>query len=373
MSLAKSQPDRYFNLPRMKIPTFLLFPIALSAMEVPLDFTIDPTTSIFTATYKVGPTPTNQTVKTWPNLQYSGNLLATAEVDENTGELDTLEFTGGSMVTPNLNALLTTVVGTVPFTFTFTTNGITRYADSADVDPLTTGNPQGALHFTDFTSGTLSITNYPSIAPSLDFTAIVDFEKDRAYLIGPDIIFPTVLTTTPTSSNPLGRSFDVTLFSFIDMLRTALIGSAALQPNQFFQQEYSESGELYATASYTAFTPYGQWAIDNGLTLATGEEVNAAGMPYALLYAFDLPPDASSLPLTLSSTPEPTVELNLPNDGLAFTVQVEYSPDLTTPFTPLPDANFEDGTDSLDAGESNSATLSYPAGKQGYLRFFVTL
>ena len=142
---------------------------------------------------------------------------------------------------------------------------------------------------------------------------------------------------------------------------------------QPFTHTYSETGNLYADASYTVPTGYGQWALDNDLDLTTGEEVNEAGMPYSLLYAFDLPADAASLPLTFSSSPEPTVTLDLPITGLGFTVEVEYATDPAGPFSPLPDENFINGTDSLDAGKIFDATLSYPAGEDGYLRFYVDL
>lgn len=367
----------------MKFPTALvLFPLVLGAVEVELDFTITNTPgkrSRADIKYQVGATAA--TFSTYEDtIPYSGNLVVTANVDPENGEIDEFEFTGGEITTPDLDATLVTYVGTQSYTVIFTTRGIVRTPASYREDTMEGGVPDGRLHYTDFTEDSESLlvtrnfyTNIPSVADgyTLELAEIEGF-----YLIGPDIIFPLQITTSSEGTSvALGIEYSASLHSLISLpvvLGNSLLPAAGL-PGRFFIHEYSETGNIYADGSYIVPNDYGQWALDNDLDLTTGEENNAAGMPYALLYAFDLPPDAASLPLTFSSTPRPTVALDLPDRGLGYTVHVEYSPDLTSEFIPLPDGNFVTGTDSLDAGSTATAVLSYPGGERGFLRFYVDL
>jgi hypothetical protein len=366
----------------MKLATALaLFPLVLGAVEVELDFTITSTIakpSEAVATYEIGTDFNNpSTIETYTTpLLYTGNLVMTAEIDSSTGDMDSFEFTGGSIDTPNLSAALTPKIGSVPWSAFFTTNGIKRSPRSSAEDPLTGGAPNGNYHYSIFTEGSLTVTNYPSGLPNSFVTYTAQLAEDPPYLIGADIIFPVSIDINETTSTSLSHGYVASLHSFISLGPANFpwsyikVGGSA---SSFFKHRYTETGNIYASTSYSVPTDYGQWALDNDLDLTTGEESNAAGLPYALIYAFDLPTDAASLPLTFISTPEPTVELDLPSSGLGFTVHVEYSPDLTSGFSPLPDENFEDGTDSLDAGKFRTVTLSYPGGEQGYLRFRVDL
>jgi hypothetical protein len=367
----------------MKLPTALiLFPLALGAVEVELDFTITSTVlkpSTATATYRIG---TNfnvpSTIKTYTGpVVYTGNIVASAEIETGTGNMDSIEFTGGAISTSDILTTLNPIVGSVPYTAIFSTNGIKRSPRSDAADPLTGGFPNGTLHYTEFTEGSFTATNYISAFPAFDVVNVtVPLADFRPYLIGSDVFFPVAIGIDQAASTPLESGFVASLHSLINLAPVfppSYINGAGLQANQYFTHDYKETGNIYAEASYSVPTDYGQWALDNGLELTTGEELNQAGMPYSLLYAFDLPPDAASLPMTFSSSPDPTVTLDLPSSGLGFTVEVEYSSDLATGFSPLPDENFEDGTDSLDAGKQDDATLSYPDGGKGFLRFYVDL
>ena len=300
----------------------------------------------------------------------------TAEIEASTGNMDSFEFTGGSIDTPDLATLLTPQVAAYAYSAIFSTNGIKRSPRSTTEDPLTGGAPNGIYHYTIFTEGSFTSTNYRNATPNFDVVSYTaELAEHYPYLIGADIFFPLSIVINETDSTPLGHGYVASLHSLINLppvFPRSFIRASAYT-NSSFEHRYSETGNIYANASYVIPTDYGQWALDNDLVLTTGEESNAAGLPYALIYAFDLPADAASLPLTFSSTPEPTVELDLPSSGLGFTVHVEYSPDLISEFSPLPDENFEDGTHSLDAGRTRTATLSYPGGAQGYLRFRVDL
>jgi hypothetical protein len=357
----------------MKLPILLtLFPLALGAVPVDLDFTIVNTVfkpSTATDTYQIGTNLNDPStfVSYTTTVPYSGTLEATADVNISTGNVNSITFTGGSISTPNISTLLKPKVYLVEYNASLSTSGVTRSPRGAIV-------PNVGIYYTVFTAGSFTAYNYTTFyGPSVDPVAVNrQLAIEPEYLIGPNIIATATFEFDETDSTALGTSYTANLHSLIN-LPAAPYGIRASRTNNFFKHKYGEFGDLYADASYTVPTPYGQWALVNNLELTTGEEVNEAGMPYALLYAFKLPADAASLPLTFSSTPEPTVELDLPITGLGFTVQVEYSADPSTAFSPLPDENFLDGTDSLDAGKIIDATLSYPAGEQGFLRFYVDL
>ncbi len=351
-----------------------LFPLTAWAVEIPLDFTIE-NTSTATATYRVGTVPTSLTSIYTTTITYSGNMLATAEVNPDTGAIESFEFTGGSIATPDLSPILDVYVGTVLYKVLFSTTGIKRIPESSAPDPMTGGYPNGSLHTTDFSDGTLNTTNYSPDFNSGVVSYTIPLAESGTYLIGPNIIYPITIGSSPTSSSTLTRTFSANFYSPINLPPRFGYTQVPVAgwPGRDFTHDYREEGSLYASASFTIPTEYGQWAIDNGLTLTTGEEVNAAGMPYALLFAFDLPAESASLPLTFSSTPTPIVQLTLPASGLGFTVLVEYASDPGSAFTPLPDENFLSGTDSLDAGQTAPATLSFPTGAQGFLRFYVEL
>lgn len=363
----------------MKIPAALaLFPLALGAVEVELDFIItnEPgRSSRADVKYEIG--TTSARFVTYEGIvNYTGNLLVNASIDASTGDMQSFEFTGGSIETSDVEStVLSPYVGSVPYTAFLSTNGIKRSPRSLDEDPLTGGVPNGGLHYTVFTDGSLTATNYITSFPTYDVVkATVPLADFRPYLIGADILFPVSLGIARGNGTPLAEEFEASLRSRLTLAPVfppSYIRASGL--TQSFLHEYNESGNIYADATYTVPSEYGQWALDNGLELETGEEVNESGMPYALLYAFDLPPGASSLPLSFSPDSGPRVTLALPGRGLGKTVKVEYSPDLSSGFTPLPAGNFVTGTDSLDAGSTEPAVLSFPAGGRGFLRFLVDL
>jgi|GEM_PF-3972766 len=138
----------------------------------------------------------------------------------------------------------------------------------------------------------------------------------------------------------------------------------------------TETGTVTAKSfAFTIPTGYGQWSEDNGLGEVDPEARNLAGIPYAILYALDLPADAASLPIAVGTgSSGPVVTLTLPEGGLRNAMTAEYSRKLgPTRWSPLPDAHHVDGTDSLDRGATGEPGFTFPAGPTGFIRFTTTL
>lgn len=368
-------------------PLYLTFLMpALAAVEVPLDFTIQ-TGSQANLTYRVGTilTATHQTASNQDIhnavVSYSGNILATAEVNPSNGQFEEIRFTGGSIATSNAFAALQVSVGIVPYQITFRTTGLTRTTSSNSVEVLNNGNLNGNIHFTTLTGGVLEVSNFNANNSAAGIvTESVNFATGSSDLISGASLFPAgagaaSVGSTQTSSGLFTKTFSATLFSLIrvpTLSPDAPIQAAGLPLGQSFKQRYVEVGTLAASTNFSLPTAFGQWAIDNELTLTSGQEKNNADYPYALLFALGLPSEASSLPITFDTNGEPIAQLALPASGLGFSLQVQYSPDLQTAFTPL-SASYLPGTNPIPKGTTGTVPITFPPLEKGFLRFAVNL
>lgn len=364
--------------------TLFLFclPALLQAAEVELDLTIQ-ANSATNMTYVIG---TNLTNPLAPQdlynarLSYSGNILATAGVNDSSGKIETIRFTGGTIATEDSLDTLSVMVGITPYQITFRTIGINRTIESTETEIVASdGFLDGGLHSTQFTTGIIEVSNFPALTGSPSVVEEVDLSTEISDLISPESLFPdftelSSIGTTQTNSTLLGRTYSAQLFTFIlvpVLTPDALIQAAGQAINQPFKQRYSESGSLTATGTFTLPTAFGQWALEQGLSLANGSEENAAGIPYSLLFALGLDPQASSLPLTIEAGSPVVAHLELPATGLGFELGVEYSPDLETDFEELDSVYLLDGSTSLQANQTGTPRIAFPADTQGYFRFTV--
>ncbi|GHC61582.1 hypothetical protein [Roseibacillus persicicus] len=370
----------------MKLLVFALLSPACWAIEVPLDFTIQ-NDSKANLTYRVGTGLTAihqeasfQDIHT-AEVAYSGNILAIAEVNDSTGSIDGIRFTGGAISTAPTAALLEASVGNVPFQITFQAAGLVRTASSNEMQVLSGGILDGDVHFTTLTSGLLEVSNYSKEGHTQGtVTETVDFATGSSDLISGESLFPTgtgasSVGSTQTGSNLFTKDFSASLFSIIQVptqAPDAQIQAAGLPSNQQFKQRYLETGALSASTTFSIPTAFGQWALDNGLDLTTGQEKNEAGFPYAVLFALGLPGSSTSLPITFDHSGGPSALLTAPASGLGFPIQVLYSPDLETDFTPL-NSSYLPGNNPISRGTSGSIAISFPTLETGFLRFAVNL
>lgn len=366
----------------MRAAFLICFPAILQATEVELDLTIQ-ANSVTNMTYEIGTNLANPLAPSdrySTQLSYSGNILATAEIDSVTGQIETVRFTGGTIQTEDSLDTLSLTVGSTPFQVTFRTLGITRTTESTEIDTFNNnGFLSGGLHFTPFTAGTIEVSNFPALTGSPSVIEEVDLSTQTSDLISPDSLFPdftdlSSIGTTQIGSNLLSKTFRAELFSLVQvpaLAPDATIQAAGLAINQPFRQRYFESGSLSAIGTFTLPTAFGQWALDQNLSLTNGSEENAAGIPYSLLFALGLDPQASSLPLTIEAGSPITAHLELPAEGLGFELGVEYSPDLETDFEELDSVFLLDGSNSLKANQTGTARIAFPTNAQGYFRFTV--
>ena len=355
----------------------------LNAEQIQLDLEIQPN-SITTLTYRVGSILTLQPLAL-PNqdifgasLSYSGNILASAGIDPSNGEIETIEFVGGQIFTENVTDVQSVTINVTPFLLSFTTQGITRTAISSAVEVLDDSFLDPDLHSTLFTGGIVQTTN-SNLSGGPTVTETEDLSVEESDLIGSELLFPSATATETTSigsvlveAGLLGNSYQVFFTSLIQIpavMPDASIQAAGLASNQRFSQRYTEFGFLSAMDDFTILTPFGLWALEQNLELSTGDEVNAAGIPFALIFALGLDLEATSLPVTFESTSPTILAVELPSEGLQLRLMVEYSEDLISEFTTIESSQLLDGANSLNVGSSGTVRIALPEGPRGFIRF----
>lgn len=136
-----------------------------------------------------------------------------------------------------------------------------------------------------------------------------------------------------------------------------------------------ETGSWSTTASFTLPTDYSLWAQGNGLTNPDPDATNAAGIPWAFLYNFDLPPTTASLPITfVKQFGEDLVQITLPAAGLKLPMGIEYSTTLDDgSWDDLPVFLYLNGANALDAGATGPKRFFFPAAPPCFIRFTTSL
>ena len=375
--------DRLLFKNEMKLTSFLLCSATVAAIEVELDLQIQPT-SAATATYVVAPfIPVVVDLNTIPGsfttqVNYSGNLLASAEVNSNDGTIESIEFSGGTISTQNISTTQTIPVASFQITVNFSTAGITRTIESTEVDVLTDSFLDGNLHFTSLTGGIIVVNNFNFDLDGVFEAETVNLTTETSDLIAGESILPdftniSSIGTTLVNESLLENTFSVAFSTSIQVpsfTPDATIQTAGFPVGQELEQRYSEFGFLTAQGSFSIPSAFAQWALDQGVTLVTGDEVNEAGFPFDLLFALGLDVDATSLPLTFEAGSPVIASIELPEDGLRFPLGVEFSPDLTSDFTELGIEQLPDGPNSVVVGRTGITPIAFPAGNRGFIRFF---
>ncbi|MEM9081649.1 MAG: hypothetical protein AAGC74_13265 [Verrucomicrobiota bacterium] len=332
--------------------------------------------SLATVTYSI-PSLTTPSSGAQANITYSGNILTDVTFDSS-GNLSSIEFTGGNVATSNFTSNFSGDYFGSNYTFTIDGSNISRTSASSSPDPLNGGNLNHSLHSFSFNNGVIITDNSTSDPSFAFFTQQTILTTHNGAFIPSDFAFnqtQTNITSSVLSSTVFEKIVQVDFEAAINVgpvippYPIEVAGASSLIHLQFYQ----EFGTLNASGTINVETPFGTWVGDNNLDLADGTESNPAGIPYALIFALNLPVNTTCLPLTITSHPDPTVTLGLPTGGLLHNIDVEYSPDLITAFTPLPNPNFLNGTNSLNEGSTGTASFSFPSGTKGFLRFSVSL
>ncbi|MEM9081650.1 MAG: hypothetical protein AAGC74_13270 [Verrucomicrobiota bacterium] len=317
------------------------------------------------------------------NFIYSGNILANLDIDTVNNTLNSVEFTGGTISTSNLTGNLDITIGITPYDIIFQKTNVTRSLTSSSPDPLTNGVLNSTLHSTTFSSGTIIVTNSKGTSPFESETQSTNLNQHDGSLVSNQFFFdspsgatgPTI-SLTPGTEDTWGKSYLATLNAILQTPQNSLpfpIQAAGFPEGNFFQQYYSEECFFFrAEASFTVPTPFGAWSSENNLTNPDPTNQNSAGIPYALLFALDLPIQTSALPITFINNSPPTIQIPLPQNGLPVTITIEHSEDLVQ-WDPLPTENFLNGSDSLNQGATGTPSFTFPGSTRSFISLSVTL
>lgn len=302
----------------------------------------------------------------------TGSLAVNLSFDQESLSPQTIELTGGSIYYSSFSLN----VGTNVF-YSGAGTHFTNLSTSGSNwrETLSTPNPPGQIdsqtglvtnseHRITIDQGTTTVS---ISVPSLNIFS----SETTNYAVTPLTSEPsgsTSISLVETNSTLFERSIQATLTSSINESEVQSIDGTNLSLT------LSENGSFTALEDFSIPTPYGQWALDNNLGEPQPDETNESGIPYGLLFAFDLTLDHSELPIEVIQTETGTkARLTLPNTGLASTVVPLYSPDLSSDFQPLNTEFYDDGADALDAGKSTTTLISFPASSKGFLRFTTDL
>ena len=302
---------------------------------------------------------------------YEGNLLADIDFDAASRRVNSITFQGGEMTVSDVDLSFTSNVnsadlGTFSTEFRVETNQIKQYLITpnspgmVDPDSLQLINSD---HLTRIDDGSISLT---ITALGQSQTMSVDYRTNSEDVQGSG--------TGTLFVREYVRRLQAQTLQFVLESRVDESESIPLQGTNAMI-EISERGVVRATATVDipADMPsnFLNWATSNGVTIITGAERNHFNVPYALAFAFGLPPNSSSrdIPIFLRSNP-PGLELNFPEDGLGLSLIALYSETLSSEsWIPLPNEYITHGLDSLDKGSVGTTSVIFPSPYPSFIRF----
>lgn len=313
-------------------------------------------------------------------VTYGGEFHATFTFDSDTLEVESFTFTGEGEMTTDPYSLF--FQGFIDYDLGGSTS--TTVQRSPQPSPLSqikfvpeTRNGVDGLVKAD---GTLDNSNYFLRAYSGGYaiTWAIQGAAQNPTIVNYTELNPSLLflkgVSTPTieeiSSTVHERTLQATLT--IELDESQIMTLSANLPRNNLDVFDTESGTITAKTGHIKLnTDYGDWADENGLDKPDPEDTNNAGLPYGMLYALDLPADATLLPIRTTNSPDlPVTTIDLPEGGLRNPLRVAYTTDLSLTLWPdLPDANYLDGTASLDSGATGSPRFTFPEGSFGFMRF----
>jgi hypothetical protein len=300
----------------------------------------------------------------------TGTIGAVVVFDEATLKAKEIAFNGGRMFFEDLSFNFSgdvSVPGFGIFTMQATLQSNNLSQTVATISPPGDVTNSDLLiasqHETTLDQGTLSVNaTVPALGSNIEtenFNTTPEIEPTSGI---------ASITISEQSSNALERVLQFTLISNSTEVESRPI------PNTTTFLTLTGTENTESKASVSVPTEFGQWSLDNSVTLISGDEINSSGLAYILVYALGLSPEASSWPVRAFSAlgSAPRVGLTLPTAGLNLPLDVEYRETLDSgTWNPLPTVHFESGADSLDQGKTGEATFSFPEASEGFIRFKV--
>ncbi|MEP4078970.1 hypothetical protein [Haloferula sp.] len=319
---------------------------------------------------------------------YSGSFSTSFEYDTETRKIVGFKFNGGEIFTTAYGLLIQDFI-TYPSPTNTQSTTVTKapYQNVAfgviQLSPETRENNEGEVEFGSVDSeGTLTNIDHKYLATQgIYYTSFVirgvpqDTVIDN-YTQGVNLFYRGESTVELREVSNTIHDVSVRAYLTIELDESdisTLQGTSSANDIQIIE---TEEGSVFAqTGQFKIPTAYGEWADENDLFKPDPEDTNDSGFAYGILFALDLPADATALPISIDNTPGgPIATIILPESGLNSPMGVEYTTDLSIGDWPaLPDMYYLDGTDSLDLGATGTPTFGFPAGDLGFIRFTTVL
>ncbi len=327
--------------------------------EVVVNFAVVPSESVVEISLSTGGSDTQV-------VTYSGLMRALVTYDEQSLLPERFSFLDGRLaVSDSVHRLNSTItfagLGTFDTGLVFTTEGVA--ADFVTEGSFSTFDSEGNF-----------------LNPEVHKTII---NEGRA-IVAVTILGETTSQTTEFAAEPVEGEFSGEAYLSIEE-----IWKTDVSQRLRFTLTYNNGGESSSpldgtnatirtveTSAMTALgemevrTDYGEWLLDRGLDPDNLPGPDSYRLPLPLLYAFDLPLDATTWPIFTSGSESPYVGLHLPSRGLRATVIPEISDSLEPGnWIPMPSEFYIDGPQSLSYGATGIAYIRLLNGDANFLRF----
>lgn len=319
---------------------------------------------------------------------YSGQFSTSFRFDINTLKVEGFKFNGGEVLTsayglqfqafvtyPSPTGQRSTVVTKIPFN-NVTANGVIR------LSPETRKNDDGDIEFGEVdVEGKLRNLDYLFYADQGAYQTWHSINLPPAsaqnvridnYYPGVNLLYRGTSTVDIRVASSTIYERSVRLYLTIDLDETDFSTLVGNLPRLDLDIVETEKGTIVAnTGQFKIPTPYGHWATENGLNKPDPDDLNDAGIAYGILFALDLPADASSLPISTANTHAgPITKIKLPEGGLLSPMAIEYTTELDCENWPLlPNSYYLDGPNSLNLGATGEPSFGFPDGERCFIRF----
>ncbi|MDQ8196804.1 hypothetical protein QEH56_01525 [Pelagicoccus enzymogenes] len=311
------------GIPFVCIATVSLFASCYAvAAEIPVVFTIVESERTSSIRYSTGDT-SEQT------FQHTGSMEATLSFDPATQSPTAIRFTGGLIsesptTFKNTATMYLHGLGIKKVVFEQSTTGLQMRVNTIGAaHPI---SPEGKILEND------RLESFP-IAGILTTKLTIDGRTQTQEI--------NVATNPPDrTEGPVGTDLSLQVFeesrngrtsnyriAFITVVDTR---RSEFMPNTDTAVTRTLNGSSLAEATFNAPSPFGQWLLENGYELQHDGTQNAAGIPLALLFAFNLPADyRGALPWKAElENGKPMLTLQLPASGLKQAIQIESCSEL---------------------------------------------
>ena len=304
-------------------------------------------------------------------VTYNGTILATISYDTATLRAIDVNFTGGEIIesdesyvfSSNVNYIGEGTFGTV-FKLSTESQKI-QYLTPGDAKPIhpTTHLINNADHILRVYEGK---TTFQIDLLDQFLREITDWASEPGET---PITGETTIKITETSSSLLTRTLWFSLITEIN--DEATIPYDGTSTTLFLK----ERGRIEGTVKIDVPSEFGTWASRNNVSVQTEHDFNEFGVPYLLLFTFNLPASSTSrdLPIKLSAIPIPHIKVTPPAGGIRTNL-IPYS----VPYIhldswyPVSRVYINPNEESLLKGSTTETIIEFPRAYPHFVRFGIS-